>query len=250
MKKILPLIVLGCTLGIASADVVINFTGLNSADGIGSNTLQVNGSSTDLTVARTLVSGDYLYAIGYTGADFDGDTVNDTLNFTVRVNAKRNGAVVYGATANTSTATIGGNNTDVMLSTGAANLNAWNTGSDVIVADGSMIFTVEGASVSTGQGVDPVSFSGVFMEEARSRDHKTVIGAGSGLPGYLYHADKAISVSPGISTLFVSNGAGANDAVGVRDVDFSVTVIPEPATLGLVAAFGGGLLFIRRVLQL
>lgn len=248
MKKIIPLIVLSCTIGFASADVAINFTGLNSADGIGSNTLQVNGSSADLTVARTLVSGDYLYAIDYTGADFDGDTVNDSLNFTVRVNTKRNGAVVYGA-ANTSTATLGPTNIDTLLSTGS-NPGAWNNLTDVMLANSSLIFTVESASVSTGQAVDPASFTGLFMEESRSLGHQTVIGLGTGLPGYQYNNDLDIGVSPGVSTLYVSNGKGANDAVGVRDVDFSITVIPEPATLGLIASVGGGLLFIRRFLQL
>jgi hypothetical protein len=240
--------VLGCTLGIASADVAINFTGLNSADGNGSNTLQVNGSSADLTVARTFVSGDYLYAIGYTGADLDGDTVNDSLNFTVRVSAKRNGTIVYGA-ANTSTATIGPTNIDTLLSTGS-NSGAWVNLTDVMIANSSLIFTVENASVSTGQSVDPASFTGLFMEESRSLGHETVIGVGTGLPGYQYNNDQDISVSPGVSTLYVSNGKGLNDAVGVRDVDFSITVIPEPAALGLIAFSGGGLLFIRRFLQL
>lgn len=34
------------------------------------------------------------------------------------------------------------------------------------------------------------------------------------------------------------------------DGSFTVTAIPEPATLGLVAAFGGGILFIRRFMQI
>ncbi|MDF7824813.1 PEP-CTERM sorting domain-containing protein [Pontiellaceae bacterium B12227] len=42
-------------------------------------------------------------------------------------------------------------------------------------------------------------------------------------------------------------GAGRTDDMGGVSVDnFFVQTIPEPATLGLIAAFGGGILFIRR----
>jgi hypothetical protein len=40
--------------------------------------------------------------------------------------------------------------------------------------------------------------------------------------------------------------AGGNFSINALDFDVTTTVIPEPATLGLVAAFGGAVLFIRR----
>ena len=43
-----------------------------------------------------------------------------------------------------------------------------------------------------------------------------------------------------------SNGTGALNWTGSKVINFEVTAIPEPATLGLVVAMGGGLLFIRR----
>ena len=41
-----------------------------------------------------------------------------------------------------------------------------------------------------------------------------------------------------------------NNLSRFRVTDLQVNAIPEPATLGLVAAFGGGILFLRRFLQL
>jgi hypothetical protein len=49
-----------------------------------------------------------------------------------------------------------------------------------------------------------------------------------------------------------SNGAWEYGAVAGTATEFvkidsvSLTQIPEPATLGLIAAFGGGIMFIRR----
>ena len=239
------------TLAIASiqstqAATVVNFTNLSSGDGIGNNSLQVDGSSANLTVAQSLVGGDYLYAISYSGLDLDGVAGLDTLNFTVRVDSRRNGTIAYGA-GNTSTATLGATSRDVSLSTGS-NPSAWVNQTDVMLGNSSLIFTVESATISTRQSVDNVSFTGLFMEESRGGGHQTVIGLGTGLPGYEYGADQAISVSPGVSTLYVSNGLGANDAVGVRDLDFSITVssIPEPSSAALLGLGGLSLILRRR----
>ena len=45
---------------------------------------------------------------------------------------------------------------------------------------------------------------------------------------------------------FYAAGENVDTFVRIGMSDFNATVIPEPATLGLVAAFGGGLLFVRR----
>lgn len=44
--------------------------------------------------------------------------------------------------------------------------------------------------------------------------------------------------------------ATGGDRVGLAEVRFSTEAIPEPATLGLVAVFGGAVLFIRRKLTI
>ena len=43
---------------------------------------------------------------------------------------------------------------------------------------------------------------------------------------------------------------GGGDRVGLSEVRFASEVIPEPATLGLMAVFGGSVLFIRRRLMI
>ncbi len=48
--------------------------------------------------------------------------------------------------------------------------------------------------------------------------------------------------------LIIATNHNTQDWVGAREIGFEV--IPEPATLGLVALFGGGLLFIRRKLAI
>jgi hypothetical protein len=233
----------------ANAQTTVNFTTLSSGDGIG-NTLQANGSTANLTVAQSFVGGDFLYAISYSGLDFDGVAGLDTLSFTVKVDTILNGTVAYSATPNTSTASLGVTAADTLISSTNGNIGSWVNLTDLMRSNSSMIFTVQDASVSTGQDVDPVSFTGLFMKEGRSLNHQTVVGLGTDLPGYVYNNDLDISVSPGVSTLYVSNGKGANDAVGVRDVDFSITVaaVPEPSSYAL---FGGllalGTVMLRRL---
>jgi hypothetical protein len=57
------------------------------------------------------------------------------------------------------------------------------------------------------------------------------------------------SLAAGTYTVWITNGTRGNGSnrseQGMFD-DITMTAIPEPATLGLVAAFGGGILFIRR----
>lgn len=50
----------------------------------------------------------------------------------------------------------------------------------------------------------------------------------------------------GITLFGADNGDNATNGAYMDGVTLATTVIPEPATLGLVAAFGAGILFIRR----
>ncbi len=56
------------------------------------------------------------------------------------------------------------------------------------------------------------------------------------------------SVQLVIDTNFEYDDTGSTSFVGAREVGFEA--IPEPATLGMVALFGGGILFIRRKLAI
>jgi hypothetical protein len=53
------------------------------------------------------------------------------------------------------------------------------------------------------------------------------------------------AVTNDVNGIFVDTNAGGLEFTD-NGSSFTVTSIPEPATLGLIAAFGGGLLFIRR----
>lgn len=58
----------------------------------------------------------------------------------------------------------------------------------------------------------------------------------------------ATSTAGGLLTVDFGSGSAASSAAQLNFI--SVAAIPEPATLGLVAAFGGGILFVRRRLML
>lgn len=49
---------------------------------------------------------------------------------------------------------------------------------------------------------------------------------------------------------FYAMSDSAGRTIGFDAMTLNGSVIPEPATLGLVAAFGGGILFVRRLLQI
>jgi hypothetical protein len=231
----------------ANAQTTVNFTTLSSGDGIGSNTLQANGSAADLTVTQSFVGGDFLYAISYSGLDFDGVPGLDTLSFTVRVDAYANGTVVNSGLG-TSSAAIGANPRDVLLSTGAGNPGAWGTGGDSLVTSTSLGFSVESLTVSSGVAQFD-GFSRVLIDESRSLGHQIVVGEGTGLDGYTFNADKDITLNPVANPNLYITGAvsGAAGAVGVGNIDFSVTVIPEPATIGMLGLGALLTLAVRRL---
>lgn len=228
----------------ANAQTTVNFTTLSSGDGIANNTLQANGSTANLTVAESFVGGDFLYAISYSGLDFDGVPGLDTLSFTVRVDGFANGSVVNSGLG-ASSATIGNNPRDVLLSSGAGNSGAWGTGADTLVTNHSLVFSVESLTVSSGAAQFD-GFSRVLIEESRSLGHQIVIGQGTGLDGYTFNADQDVTLSPVANpNLYVSGAvSGAAGAVGVGNVDFSITVVPEPGSYALL----GGLLALGYVM--
>jgi hypothetical protein len=50
--------------------------------------------------------------------------------------------------------------------------------------------------------------------------------------------------------MIIKSGISSGDTDGFNLRDLTVDVIPEPATLGMVAVFGGGLLLIRRLMRI
>ena len=263
MKKYLsPILKMGSITALAMASIqstqastVVHFLDLNDEDGA-SNTVNVGGSTLRLGVVRTTSSGNYTYAVTYTGMDYDGDTVNDTLQFNVTVVGYTNSSIVFGGN-NDSVVSLAtpSETTDVFLSS----VQGWIAGHGVRFLQGNTLeFTVDSIEVSgTTLGAyrgTLAGFSQVLLQESANMNHQGSIGVGAGLEDFTFsQASTNISVSPVQSPLYVtSNNTIPNEAKwGVGNIDFNITIaaidepgayvsIPEPASYALL----GGLLSI------
>ncbi len=106
----------------------------------------------------------------------------------------------------------------------------------------SLLFTyVSGDALST---IDSIQFAGVYIGNWKTASAGTLNGqaiTGGNSGGDLAGGQNVLS------TFADSVGVECTvDRLSINGVDLQVTAIPEPASLGLIAAFGGGILFIRR----
>ncbi len=236
--------------GVAQANIVtvLDFNRLNPW-GLTGNTLDVGGSESGFTIARS-VGDSRLYTITYTGADFDGDSMNDTLTFGVRVDAvtgsTANHALAAYVTTNGATASIGSTiaNVDLRLVNGTNSVDAWGVGEQM--NDGTtLIYSVTNISSSVGivefNGFDQFSYAEVVNPAGTG--HGFVVGSGSNLFGRVWGTGSSQSLGDTPSTLHITgdrmNSTPLNTPTywGVRDVSWgmTVTVITEPATIGSMA---------------
>ncbi|MDF7826517.1 Ig-like domain-containing protein [Pontiellaceae bacterium B12227] len=172
------------SIWVESEGVNISFLDLNTA--LSNNTLNVGGSTSNLTVEGVANGNDYVYTVTYAGADIDGDSVNDTLTFDVLVEAF-NGSVASTEFKGTDTdknayngsAVIGTNDVAVTL-----NANGWSVADGVMQAGETLALTVQNLSVSASAGSAAASlnrFTGVTYRETNSSyGHQVVIGEGAG----------------------------------------------------------------------
>lgn len=243
---------------VTTAATTVNFVNLNTADTNALNTLTVGGNDNNLTVSRTLVSGDYLYAITYSGADYDGDTFNDTLSFTVRVNGFTGSTVAHGlssanTTTNSASATISTTDADVTLNINSRTGAGWTVANSNMNNGNTLKFTLESLTVSAaGYGASFNGFSGFRYEEDGGFGHGYVIGEGnSGLFGRVFNGNGDETLA-GLTTLLLTSqekdGNSNPQRWGVANIDFGITVdaIPEPSTFALLGLGIPGLLFRRR----
>ena len=246
-NKITLLATASLTLVTVSSDAtIVNFVNLNTADTNASNTLTVGGVDTFLTVAQSFESGDYLYAVTYTGADYDGDFSNDTLSFTMRVNGFTGSTVSHGlsatnATTNSASATISTTDANVTLNVNSRTGAGWTVANNNMNNGNTLMFTLESLTVSAaGYGGTFNGFSGFAYTEDGGYGHGYVIGEGTGLFGRVFNGNGNESISA-ISTLLLTgqekNGNSQPQRWGVGNVDFGITVdvIPEPSTYALLA---------------
>lgn len=241
------------------ASTVVHFLDLNDEDGA-SNTVNVGGSTSRLGVVRTTASGNYSYAVTYTGMDYDGDTVNDTLQFNVTVVGYTNSSIAFGGN-NDSVVSLAtpSETTDVFLSS----VQGWIAGNGVRFLQGNTLeFTVDSIEVSgTTLGAYSGTFGGfsqVLLQESANMNHQGSIGLGAGLEDFTFNqASTNINVSPVQSPLYVtSNNTIPNEAKwGVGNIGFVITIaaisepdayvsIPESASYALL----GGLLALGTVM--
>ena len=83
------------SIQVTQASTVVHFLDLNDEDGA-SNTVNIGGSTSSIDVVRTVASGNYTYAVTYTGMDYDGDRVNDTLQFNLTVAGYTGSSITFG----------------------------------------------------------------------------------------------------------------------------------------------------------
>jgi len=229
-KRVIMMISLGCLAGAASADTV-SFI-LKPAVTASS----INGSGANLAITMVTNGLDLVYTTTYSGVDLDGGGVgDDTLSWDTRLEAFEasslsevgaNGQITV-VGANKMQATADGTN-------GFIPLGGWR--------DDTLKFSIENVSLTADAGYT-ASFDGFTGMWLTSGDY--YIGEGTGTFNLPVAANSTQSFAAQDTLLITTwNGTDRN-----RDLQGSFTVIPEPATLGLVAAFGGGILFVRRILQ-
>jgi hypothetical protein len=277
MKKILRILSIGLlAAGAAQADT-ISFAALNGL--LSGNTLNVGGNTADLTVTGVSTNNNYRYSVSYTGADYDGDNVNDTLSFDVLVQGwiGSSASTTFAndeadVNANNGTATIGTTNGAVSL-TAAGNFSVdsstMNEGKTLEFSLDN--FLVTGTTIAGTYTASLDAFTGAsYSETGKGYGHIAVIGEGPtatdlfasrfnattyNIDGLLNETDTLLITSASLDSINATDDLGDPATTlpssnpqrwNVLDVDFGVTVIPEPATLGLVATFGFGVLIIRR----
>jgi hypothetical protein len=173
------------SISVAANGWSLSFADLNT--GLTNNTLTLNGSTSDLTVAGVATNNNYLYSVSYTGTDIDGDNLNDTVTFDVLVealNGSSASATFLGSEADMNktngVATIGTNDVAVTL-----NSNGWAAGDANMNAGETMKYTVQNATVTTTSGgsysAALSSFTGTtYKETGAGYGHLAVIGEGAG----------------------------------------------------------------------
>ena len=195
------------------------------------------------TVTSAVDGNDILYSWTRTG-NLDGGTVNDTLSFDLRAKAWT-GSSFDGTDVTLGTSYNLGND---YSGTGTPNQHFGPSGD--IDNNQSFQLSMENISFTQGEALGWVAtFDGFSAISKYAAEAETVYFGTAGAE--VRTADGAAQNFTGPLQVLTVSMIGSDNNNRFRDVDFSfTTAIPEPATLGMVAAFGGGILFIRRLLQM
>lgn len=260
MKKTNLILLVAASTCCVSQAALVTFRDLDNAD---NDIITAGGDGTGtFTVTRSIVAGtggldDYLFAFSYGNTDFDGDTVNDTLTFNVRVSASTGNAVsstgVPGANENNSNGAVTLNGSEA-----AASLNGdrFTVGNALFDGSETLTYTVENMDLGSLNGTYVANFEGFktfrMFETGRGNSHISITGEGTGLFTQDANGNSTVAVPAAHqSTLHVSalgTGGGNNQRYGIDGVgfDIEVLVIPEPSSTALLGLGALGLLGRRR----
>ncbi|MDF7801296.1 Ig-like domain-containing protein [Pontiellaceae bacterium B1224] len=233
----------------------LHFADLSSA--LANNTLNVDGSTNNLEVASFVDGYNYIYSVTYTGADFDGDALNDTLTFEVLVEAWDGGEINTEFTSTDAevnayhgSAEIGGN--DVPVTIGA---EGWAVNAANMLSGETLQYSLQYLNVTATRGGNYTAaldrFTGTFFNESgTSYGHLTVIGEGAGLLDTRWNSGirDLTGVLDEWAPLYISsanlNGLPDNSHQSwqVQDIDFDLLVwetainqVPEAHSLSITA---------------
>ncbi|WP_372798675.1 Ig-like domain-containing protein, partial [Pontiella sp.] len=220
------------SITVGPAQTMIEFSDLNTA--VTGNTLMAGGSTNNLAVAGAAAGSDYVYAVTYTGADYDYDGTNDTLTFDVRVRGWSGGitdaALDAAGSTDAASATIGTTPEAVIISdstfvVGDINMNKGDS-LEFRLENGAVLLTDPGrfgSAVSAG-------FTSARLEQnsATGNSHQAIFGSGTGLLGWDFDTNQESGIlDVGAGPLYVSSdlGDGTRSARwGVANVDFGIAV--------------------------
>ncbi|CAA6677963.1 Unannotated [Lentimonas sp. CC4] len=238
----------------ANGETVVKFEGFTSGDGE-SNNLMVNGSGDHQKVVRSVELVDdedqFTYKVTYSGADYNGDSRQDTLSFDLKAIGYWKGETSTSEELKEETSAHIGS---VKLGRSKSVLQPKRGGRDTFTVAGNMSvgdslqFSVENVSVNI-DGYSAVfnGFSGFQIRETGSSyGHMVVVGVGG--PNLLtLRTNETLDVDFGLDvhktlTVSAADGIGSNpQRWGVQNLEFDITVsdkkyvdIPEPASYGLL----------------
>jgi hypothetical protein len=232
---------------VAEGDLTtLNFADLDTSTP--SNSLTVEGSSSNLTVSGGADGSDYLYSVTYTGTDYDGDSLSDTLAFDVRVKGWSGGTTDAGldvaGSCNTASATIGTTASSVVFtdSTFAVGDINMNNGESLEFMLENLVVSLTDAS-RLGNGVS-LGFTSARLEQTSTtgNSHQAVFGSGTGLLGVDFDTNKESgTLAVGTGSLYISADLGdgtRSTRWGVANVDFDIEIEVVPVGSYSAWAFG------------
>ncbi|VGO13047.1 hypothetical protein PDESU_01601 [Pontiella desulfatans] len=180
-----------------------------------------NISSPDMSYALTVDGDEKVYSASWSGSDFDGDGVNDTVSFDLRVEGFSGSTHTYDSTTGTASMTALGS-ADAVAGDGSG----WGVGADGDLDAGQTLrFSVENLTLSTPGGVMEGFVGMQLVEPGGGNNHVLMVGAGDDLDAWTSNYSTSIGFSPEDPLLVTS---GADSKVQVNRVAFKLMVSELP----------------------